>query len=108
MATAKKGVRGTPARPRMVVYRSLKNVYVQAVDDEAGRTLLSLSSLAPAFRSQEVSKKELSKLVGAEFARQCLAKGVTRVVFDRNGRVYQKENRLGVLADAARAAGLEF
>jgi large subunit ribosomal protein L18 len=92
----------------MVVYRSLKNVYIQAVDDEAGRTLLSLSSLAAEFRGKEVSKKELSKLVGAEFARQCLARSITRVVFDRNGRVYQKENRHGVLADAAGEAGLQF
>lgn len=103
----RKRVYGTPERPRLIVFRSTKHIYAQVVDDVARKTLVSTSSL-----SQEISelaglqKKELSKRVGQTIAKLCLAKGIQKVVFDRNGFIYH--GRVSALADAAREGGLKF
>ena len=101
-------VSGTPQRPRLCVFRSLKGIYAQVIDDESGHTLASASSMEPEIRSSagKVPKGELSKVVGAVIAQRTLAKGTTQVVFDRGG--YKYHGRVKSLADAAREGGLVF
>lgn len=101
-------VSGTTERPRMVVYRSLQNIDVQVVDDTKGMTLAAASSNSPELRVElkELSKKDAAKKVGALIAERCKAKGISKVVFDRNGFLYH--GRVAALADGAREAGLEF
>jgi large subunit ribosomal protein L18 len=101
-------VRGTAGRPRLVVFRSLKHIYVQIVDDERGATLLTAGSLAKELRESAKKGGNISaaKAVGALVARKAKEKGIERVVFDRAG--YQYHGRVKALADAARAAGLAF
>lgn len=98
-------VRGSAERPRLCVYRSLKYVYAQVVDDQAGRTLVAACS-----REKECSARgknvEAAKQVGALVARRAREKGIERVVFDRGGYLYH--GRVKALADAAREAGLKF
>lgn len=103
-------VHGTAQQPRMTIFKSNKHVYVQVIDDDAGRTLAAVSSLSPALREHigEKSKVDVAKTVGAEAAKACLAAGITNVVYDRNGYPYHKTGRVGVLADAAREAGLKL
>ncbi len=103
-------VHGTASQPRMTIFKSNKHVYIQVIDDDAGRTLASVSSLSPAVREQlgEKSKVDVAKTVGTEAAKACLAAGITKVVYDRNGYPYHKSGRVGVLADAAREAGLKL
>lgn len=96
-------VSGTAERPRLTVFRSNKQIYAQVIDDEAGRTLASASSLK---LDATGTKKEIAALVGAEVAKAALAAGVESVVFDRNGYLYH--GRVKELAEAARAAGLKF
>ena len=101
----RKGIRGTPERPRLVVFRSLKHIYAQVIDDRKGRTLAAASSgekSATGNGGNVSGAKEVGKLL-AERARE---KGVTKVVFDRGGYIYH--GRVKALADAAREAGLEF
>ena len=93
-------ISGTAERPRLTVFRSNKQIYAQVIDDVAGVTLASASSLK---LSAEGTKKEIAALVGTEVAK---AAGVSTVVFDRNGYLYH--GRVKELADAARAAGLNF
>jgi large subunit ribosomal protein L18 len=98
-------VSGTPERPRLAVYRSLKHIYAQIIDDRAGRTLVSASSNdkgSGANGGNIAGAKEIGRAV-AEKAKE---KGITRVVFDRGGYLYH--GRVKALADAAREAGLEF
>jgi large subunit ribosomal protein L18 len=100
-------VAGTPERPRLNVFRSNLHIYAQVIDDESGRTLVQASTLEPALRAMEgrltVAKaREVGRLVGE----RALARGITRVVFDRGGYAYH--GRVRALADAAREAGLEF
>lgn len=100
-------VAGTPERPRLNVYRSNLNIYAQVIDDSKGQTLAAASTLEKVFGTMEgrltVAKaREVGRLV-AERAR---AQGVSKVVFDRGG--YRYHGRVQALADAARAAGLEF
>jgi len=98
-------VKGTPERPRLAVFRSLKHIYAQIIDDRAGRTLVSASSNekgTTASGGNIAGAKEIGRLI-AERARE---KGITRVVFDRGGYLYH--GRVKALADAAREAGLEF
>lgn len=105
----RKKVYGTSERPRLVVYRSLKHIYAQIVNDEEHRTLLTVSDLSPEVRSQikeGMKKVDKSVLVGEVVAKRALEKGITRVVFDRNG--YRYHGRVKALADAARKGGLEF
>ncbi|MBI4386932.1 MAG: 50S ribosomal protein L18 [Elusimicrobia bacterium] len=95
-------------RPRLSVHRSLHYIYAQVIDDAHGRTLAFASSLSKELRDQLPSGKNLAaaKAVGELIARKALAAGVRQVAFDRGGNLYR--GRLKSLADAARAAGLEF
>lgn len=99
---------GTPERPRLSVFRSLKHIYAQVVDDVAGKTLAHVSTLAKDVKPQasDASKSDAAKLVGIALAAQLKAKGITKVVFDRNGYMYH--GRIKALAEGAREAGLEF
>jgi large subunit ribosomal protein L18 len=101
-------VEGTPERPRLAVFRSLRQIYVQLIDDQTGRTLASASSLDPEFRKQMKTGGNLAaaKLVGRLIGERARSAGHTKVVFDRGG--YQYHGRVKSLADAAREAGLEF
>lgn len=98
-------ISGTAQKPRMCVYRSLNNIYVQIIDDTAGKTLVSASSVEPAF-GNEGGNKESAKKVGALAAQRAIEKGITEVVFDRGGYIYH--GRIIALADGAREAGLKF
>jgi large subunit ribosomal protein L18 len=101
-------VRGTTARPRLVVFRSLKHIYAQIVDDERRATLLTAGSLSKELRESAKTGGNVAaaKAVGELVARQAKEKGIERVVFDRAG--YKYHGRVKALADAARAAGLAF
>jgi large subunit ribosomal protein L18 len=99
---------GTAERPRLTIYKSLKRIYVQAVDDAKGVTLASASSLEKDLRAslKNGANIEAAKAVGASIAARLKEKGITSVVFDRNGYLYH--GRVKALADSAREAGLEF
>ena len=99
---------GTPERPRLTIFKSLKRIYVQAVDDTRGVTLASASSLEKDLRAslKNGANIEAAKAVGAAVASRLKEKGITSVVFDRNGYVYH--GRVKALADSAREAGLQF
>lgn len=101
----RKRVHGTPERPRMSVYRSNKDIYVQIIDDENGKTLGAATSLKNA-GAKGVAKIEAAKLVGKEIAEKAKSAGIEKVVFDRNGYLYH--GRIKALADAAREGGLQF
>jgi len=105
----KRGIRkrlsGSSERPRLSVYRSNKGIYAQVIDDQAGVTLVSASSLAKDF-SVSGTKIEQSKAVGKLLAEKALAAGISKVVFDRNGYLYH--GRVKSLAEGAREAGLDF
>ena len=95
-------VSGTAARPRMTVFRSNKQIYVQLIDDLAGKTLVAASSKG----IEEGTKIEIAAKVGASIAEKAIAAGITEVVFDRNGYLFH--GRVKSLADAARNGGLKF
>lgn len=98
-------VKGTVDRPRLAVFRSLKHIYAQLIDDRAGRTIVAASSdekNATASGGNLAGAKEIGKLI----AERAKAQGVSKVVFDRGGYLYH--GRVKALADAAREAGLEF
>ena len=99
---------GTPERPRLTVYKSLKHIYAQVVDDTSGRTLAAASSVSKELKGQALDgdKKADAKRVGKLIADKCKAARVEQVVFDRNGFPYQ--GRIAAVADAAREAGLKF
>jgi large subunit ribosomal protein L18 len=101
-------VSGTPERPRLNVFRSLSEIYAQVIDDVAGHTVASASTIDRELRGQVEGKNktEAAKLVGQLVARRAQAAGVKQVVFDRGG--YRYHGRVKALADAAREAGLEF
>ena len=98
----RKKVIGSAERPRLVVYRSLKHIYAQVVDDTTGRTLVSASDLAVG----EGKKAQRSLEVGKQLAAKAKEAGITRVVFDRAG--YRFHGRVKAVADGAREGGLEF
>jgi len=102
----RKNVVGTQARPRLVVTRSNRNIVAQIVDDSAGHTLASASSLDASIRGGEGAKSDLSRKVGSLLAERAKAAGISKVVFDRGGNRYA--GRIAALAEAAREAGLEF
>jgi large subunit ribosomal protein L18 len=108
-SSIRKRVVGTTERPRLTVFRSNKHIYAQLVDDSASRSLLTISDLqkdlAAAVDAAE-SKVDRAKIVGAAVAKACLDKGITKVVFDRNGYLYH--GRVSALAQAAREGGLDF
>ena len=97
---------GTAERPRLSVYRSLKNIFVQIIDDNAGKTLVSASTIEKGSKTENGSNIEAAKKVGEAIAKKALDKGIDTVVFDRSGYVYT--GRVKALADAAREAGLKF
>jgi large subunit ribosomal protein L18 len=100
-------VSGTAERPRLSVYRSLKHIYAQIIDDEAERTLVSASSLDKEIRSQRISPKiECAKKVGELLAKRSIEKGIKKVCFDRRG--YRFWGRIKALATSAREGGLSF
>lgn len=107
-ARVRRNVAGTSERPRLNVFRSLSEIYVQVIDDESGRTLASASSVDRELRAQleGLKKTEQARLVGKAIAERAKAKGIEKVVFDRGG--YQYFGRVKALADAAREGGLEF
>ncbi len=99
-------VRGTGERPRLCVFRSLNHLYVQAVDDLKGATLVSASTLELRKESSRTGNLEAARKVGALIAQRLKEKGLERAVFDRGGYLYH--GRVKAVADAARAAGLKF
>jgi large subunit ribosomal protein L18 len=103
----RKKVSGTAARPRLSVKFSSKNIYAQAINDDAGTTIVFVSSLTPELRKQKLGANLAgAKVLGTAFAEKAKAAGVTSVVFDRNGARYH--GKVKVFADAAREAGLVF
>jgi large subunit ribosomal protein L18 len=101
-------INGTPARPRLTVFRSSKHIYAQVVDDMAGKTVAHASTLSRDVRTEvsEATKSDAAKKVGAAIAKLLLSQGIDKIVFDRNGYLYH--GRVRALADAAREAGLKF
>ena len=107
----RKRVTGTADRPRLTVFRSVAHLYVQVIDDRAGHTIASASSVEPSVKgsfakTERGGNKAGAEAVGRTIAERLKAKGITRVVFDRNGFLYH--GRIKAVADAARQAGLEF
>ena len=102
----RKKVSGSTARPRLVVFRSTRHIYVQIVDDAAARTLVSASTLDDGVRGGDGDKKVRAAAVGRLIAERAKAAGIDKVVFDRGG--YRYHGRIAALADAAREGGLDF
>jgi large subunit ribosomal protein L18 len=102
----RKIISGTTQRPRMSVFRSNKDIYVQLIDDLQQKTILTASSRESEIAQAKVAKIERAKLVGALMAKKAIEAGITEVVFDRNGYLYH--GRVKSLADSAREAGLKF
>lgn len=107
-ARVRKKIGGTAARPRFDVYRSNMHIYVQVIDDVAGKTLAAASTVEKEIGKmvEGKSKTEAAKIVGAEAAKRAIAAGITEVVFDRGGYIYT--GRVAAVADGAREAGLKF
>lgn len=102
-----KVVRGTNDKPRLSVFRSNKGIYIQVIDDTAGKTLLSVSSKNKEIAAKKgITKTEQAKLVGKMAAEKSKDAGITGIVFDRNGYLYH--GRVKALAEAAREGGLKF
>ena len=101
-------VKGSPQRPRLCVFRSLRQIYAQVIDDTTGRTLAAAASneAAVGAGSKDSGKVSLSQAVGKLVAERALAKGISQVVFDRGG--YKYHGRVKALAEASREGGLEF
>jgi large subunit ribosomal protein L18 len=101
-------INGTAEQPRLTVFRSAKHIYAQVVDDIAGKTVAHASTLSRDVRTalDEAKKTDAAKRVGQAIAKLLLAKGISRVVFDRNGYLYH--GRVRALADGAREGGLKF
>ena len=107
-SSIRKRVHGTTERPRLAIFRSLKHIYAQVIDDSTGTTLVATSTINKAVAADlaNTKKKDQAKKVGAAVAKACLAKGIDKVVFDRGGYLYH--GRVSALADGAREAGLKF
>lgn len=104
-ARIRRKLRGTTERPRLAVFRSVAHIYAQVIDDSAGSTLVSASSVDKDGKTNG-GNVAAAKAIGKLVAERAKEKGIQRVVFDRGG--YQYHGRIKALADAARAAGLEF
>ena len=103
----RKRIEGTSERPRLAVFRSSRHIYAQVIDDQHRKTLTATSDKALAVEGEkQPDKKARAKKVGAAIAKQCLEKGIDKVVFDRAG--YKYHGRISALADGAREAGLKF
>ena len=101
----RKNISGTPARPRLNVFRSLSNIYAQIIDDTTGNTIVAANSTEKGFEGNG-GNKEAAKKVGLMIAERAKEKGITEVVFDRGGYVYH--GRVKELAEGAREGGLQF
>jgi large subunit ribosomal protein L18 len=101
-------ISGTSERPRLCVYRSLKNVYLQIIDDTSGTTLVAASTKSPAIQSELTGKNfsERAAVAGKHIAEKALEAGITTVVFDRSGYLYH--GKIKAVAEAAREGGLKF
>ena len=99
-------INGTGEKPRLSVFRSNSEIYVQLIDDVSGKTIVSASSQDKDVKAQKGTKMEKSKLVGATIARKASDLGISKVVFDRSGYLYH--GRVKALADGAREGGLQF
>ena len=97
---------GTAERPRLSVYRSLQNIFVQIIDDTTGNTLVSSSTIEKGAKIENGANIEAAKQIGERIAKKALEKGITTVGFDRGGYIYT--GRIKAIADAAREAGLKF
>ncbi|MFZ4546759.1 MAG: 50S ribosomal protein L18 [Bacteroidales bacterium] len=102
----RKVITGSGERPRMTVFRSNKDIYVQLIDDQSGTTLVAASSRVKGIADQKITKSEKAKLVGKLIAERALESGILAVVFDRNGYLYH--GRVKALADSAREGGIKF
>jgi large subunit ribosomal protein L18 len=105
----RKTLSGTSARPRLTVFRSLKHVYAQIIDDASSKTLVSVSDISKEVKGDFAAVKgqtNISKKVGEIVAKKALAQNITQVVFDRNGYLYH--GVVKAMADGARAGGLKF
>lgn len=102
----RKKIRGTPERPRVSVYRSLRHMYVQLVDDTQGRVLVGVSDMSNGLESEKPGKVGASYAVGKLLAKRAAELGKARAVFDRSG--YRYHGRVRAVADGARAGGMEF
>jgi large subunit ribosomal protein L18 len=102
----RKKISGTSERPRLCVFRSNNHIYAQIIDDIAGHTLVSASTLDKSADLDSTKNKDASKFVGELVAKRALEKGITEVVFDRSGYIYH--GRIKELAESAREAGLKF
>ncbi len=102
-ARVREKVRGSAARPRLAVYRSLAQIYAQVIDDDAGRTLAAASSLEA--KDSKTKKSERAKAVGAALGEKAKKAGINEVVFDRGG--YRYHGRVKALAEGVRAAGVK-
>ena len=103
----RKRIEGTAERPRLAVFRSTRHIYAQIIDDVQKKTLTAISDKVLAVEGEaKADKKARAKRVGAAIAKQCLEKGIDKVVFDRAG--YKYHGRVSALADGAREAGLKF
>ena len=105
-ARVRKNISGTSERPRLCVYRSAKHIYAQIIDDVAGNTLLSASTMEGELKGNYGGNKDAARLVGQMIAKKAKEKGITNVVFDRGGYIYH--GRVAELATAAREEGLQF
>jgi len=99
-------ISGTSECPRLSIYRSNTNIYAQVIDDVAGKTLASYSTIDKKYTGEKKANIESAKVIGKEIAEQTKALGINKVVFDRSGYLYH--GKIKALADAAREAGLEF
>ena len=102
----RKKIAGTATRPRLVVSRSTRHLFVQVINDELGQTIVSASTMEADFRTSADDKTAKSRTVGELIAKRAVAAGISSVVFDRAGNQYH--GRIAALADAARSNGLEF
>lgn len=104
----RKHLNGTVERPRLSVFRSLKHIYAQIIDDGTGKTLVSASTVDKSLSSQlkNTGSTDAAKKIGQAVAERAISKGISAVVFDRGGHIYL--GRVKALADAAREAGLKF
>ena len=102
----RKKLNGSAAKPRLSVFRSNKDIYVQLIDDENGATLASASSREKDIAAQKVNKVDSSKMVGDAIAKKSIELGITDVVFDRGGYLYH--GRVKAVAEGAREGGLKF
>ena len=105
-ARVRKRIQGTAARPRLVVNRSARHIFAQVIDDEAGVTILSASTMEADLRALEAEKTDKARKVGEMIAQRAADAGVTQVVFDRAGHKYH--GRIAAVADGAREGGLKL